>query len=798
MIFRPVTLLIFLIFTSVLLAENTDNCADETPVITIPFITTWQTDNPGNSADNQIIIPTFSGETYNYDVDWGDATTSTGETGNATHTYATPGTYTVTITGTFPRIYFNGELDSRKLLTIENWGNNQWTSMENAFEECYNLEMTNAGIDNPDLTGVTSMANMFRRAILFNGDITGWNVSNVTDMNNMFTSANSFNQDISSWDVGNVTDMSYMFLSALTFDQNIGGWNVSNVNNMQGTFQRAADFNQDLDAWNTANVTTMESMFADAADFNQDLNNWNVANVTTMERMFESADRFNGTITAWDVGNVENFHRTFREAADFNMNIGAWNVISATNMSLMFQNANSFDQNIGNWNVSSVTDMSGMFSVTDVFNQDIGSWDVSNVTNMADMFEAAQLFNQDIGGWNVGNVTNMSQMFRVLSSQTSFFDQDIGGWNVSSVTDMNGMFTYARNFNQNISNWNVSNVTNMAGMFFGASAFNQDIGTWDVSNVTDMGRALVSGPNVFIGGMFENAIAFDQNLENWNVENLADADHMFDGATLSTANYDALLIGWNAQNLLANLDFHGGNSQFCAGEAARNTMTSTDNWTIVDAGLGCPSPDFVTTWQTTTANESITIPTTGPGYNYTVDWGDGSTPTTETGDATHTYAAAGTYTVSITGDFPRIFINTNTGSTALEMANAAKIQTIEQWGDNIWSSMASAFEGAINLQGNFTDVPDLSNVTSLNHMFRNASSFNSAIDNWDTSNITDMGFTFANANSFNQNIGNWNVNNVTNMEFMFANAGVFDQEFNELEYRKCNQNGKHVCRSQCF
>jgi len=35
---------------------------------------------------------------------------------------------------------------------------------------------------------------------------------------------------------------------------------------------------------------------------------------------------------------------------------------------------------------------------------------------------------------------------------------------------------------------------------------------------------------------------------------------------------------------------------------------------------------FITTWRTTTANESITIPTTDAGYNYTVNRGDG-TPT---------------------------------------------------------------------------------------------------------------------------------------------------------------------------
>ena len=39
------------------------------------------------------------------------------------------------------------------------------------------------------------------RAILFNQDISGWNVLNVTNMNNMFSSASSFDQDISGWNV---------------------------------------------------------------------------------------------------------------------------------------------------------------------------------------------------------------------------------------------------------------------------------------------------------------------------------------------------------------------------------------------------------------------------------------------------------------------------------------------------------------------------------------------------------------------------------------------------------------------
>ena len=100
------------------------------------FITTRKTDNNGNSNSDQITIPTFNAETYNYDVDWGDGNSDTGITGDATHTYAAVGTYTVTITGTFPRIYFNNSGDKEKLLTIENWGSQSWASIVNAFYGC--------------------------------------------------------------------------------------------------------------------------------------------------------------------------------------------------------------------------------------------------------------------------------------------------------------------------------------------------------------------------------------------------------------------------------------------------------------------------------------------------------------------------------------------------------------------------------------------------------------------------------------------------------------------------------------
>jgi len=269
----------------------------------------------------------------------------------------------------------------------------------------------------------------------------------------------------------------------------------------------------------------------------------------------------------------------FSGATAFNQPIGSWDVSNVTNMGLMFIEATSFNQPIGFWDVSNVTEIPGMFFYASSFNQPIGNWDVSNVTNMDSMFRGAYAFNQPIGSWNVSNVNNLRLMF----FDASTFNQPIGSWNVSNVTNMNALFggyDATTSFNQPIGSWNVSNVTNMQAMFANATAFNQPIGSWNVSNVTNM---IV---------MFLGATAFNQPIGSWNVSNVFSMYDMFMNAGLSTANYDDLLIGWstigpNESPLQQNVVFSGGNSNYCNGETARNSIISNYGWTITDAGLNC-------------------------------------------------------------------------------------------------------------------------------------------------------------------------------------------------------------------
>jgi surface protein len=272
------------------------------------FITTWKTDNDGDSNDDQITITTATSD-QNYTVDWGDDSQDTDVTGNTTHTYASAGSYVVVITGDFKNIKFTSDSDSEKLLSVEQWGDIQWSTMSSAFRYSTNLVLN--ATDAPDLSQVTDMSYMFEEATKFNGDISLWDVSSVTTMKSMFEGATNFNGDISLWDVSSVTNMSYMFEEATNFNGDISLWDVSSVTSMYGMFSSATRFNQDIGNWTVSSVTDMYNMFLNARNFNQDIGDWDVSSVTSMTNMFYGVRNFNSDISGWNVSSVTSMGAMF-------------------------------------------------------------------------------------------------------------------------------------------------------------------------------------------------------------------------------------------------------------------------------------------------------------------------------------------------------------------------------------------------------------------------------------------------------------------------------------------------------
>ena len=362
-----------------------------------------------------------------------------------------------------------------------------------------------------------------------------------TDMSGMYMGVTDFDNvvgDITSWNTSCITSMTSM-LRGTDFNQDISGWDTSSVTDMSGMFIDTPTFNQPIGSWDVGQVTDMNAMFAGATSFNQNLSNWNTISVTTMGNMFNGDTDFNGDITNWNTGQVMNMENMFL--------------------------ATSFNQDISGWDTSQVTNMAGMFRGSD-FNQDISGWDTSQVTNITWMF-LGSVYNQPIGSWNTSQVTDMSYMF----NNDHVFNQDISGWDTSHVTSMRGIFSGDWAFDQPIGSWNTSSVTDMYGMFI-ASNFNQDISGWDTSQVTDM------------GGTFALS-NFNKDISSWDIGNVLSMFNMFNMVTLSTENYDSILLGWSNQSVQDNVTFNAGSSQYSwQGKINRDILTDLHGWVITDGG----------------------------------------------------------------------------------------------------------------------------------------------------------------------------------------------------------------------
>ncbi len=223
-----------------------------------PFITTWKTDNPGNSCNSCVTISTITNG-YNYEVDWdNDGIYETQNlTGSIVHNFGTPGTYTIRIRGDFPRIVLKSD-DPKKIVSIDQWGDIQWKSMNNAFS--YTNDLIINATDSPDLSLVTDISSMFKFSNFANEDLSNWDVSNVIDMRNMFAST-KFNGDISNWDVSSVQHFDGMFENAEVFDQSLENWTFryyTSIDNMlSNTNLSVENYDNTLIGWASQNITNL-------------------------------------------------------------------------------------------------------------------------------------------------------------------------------------------------------------------------------------------------------------------------------------------------------------------------------------------------------------------------------------------------------------------------------------------------------------------------------------------------------------------------------------------------------------
>jgi surface protein len=294
------------------------------------------------------------------------------------------------------------------------------------------------------------------------------------------------------------------------------------------------------------------------------------SSVTTLSTVFSNCSKLNDiNLTYWNTSNVTNMNSLFQSCVAFNRNLGNWNTSNVTTMTSMFQGATNFNNennsSMNSWDVSKVTNFSNLFNGATSFNGDLSNWQlVASNVNCTSMFQGASTFNQDIGSWNTSGIINMEAMFFLSTNFNNNGSSSISGWNTSNVTTMRNMFRQC-NFNQPIDSWNVSKVTNMENIFYFAPLFNQPLTNWNLA-----GLNINSALDNFMGGKTGSN-------------------------SYSTANYDALLIGWNNNKLLAangvanwrtDLRPNFGGAKYTAGGAAATARAAlvSYGWTITDGG----------------------------------------------------------------------------------------------------------------------------------------------------------------------------------------------------------------------
>jgi len=177
---------------------------------------------------------------------------------------------------------------------------------------------------------------------------------------------------------------------------------------------------------------------------------------------------------------------------------------------------------------------------------------------------------------------------------------------------------------------------------------------------------------------------------------------------------------------------------------------------------------------------AASLPISGAQAGTIIDWGDGNvqTLTASATSISHTYAAAGVYTVTITGPHTGIWNqeSENTFRTNLiEMRQIASTVTNLSWLFRCYNGFTWGCGKLSPTAMANSATWDTSAVTSMEGTFAFAMRLiPRGIGNWDTSAVTNMRYLFgqtydglADPPAIPESIGNWDTSAVTNMNQVF-------------------------------
>lgn len=127
---------------------------------------------------------------------------------------------------------------AKQLLRVTDWGDVQWSSMEEAFAKCENL--TAANIGQPKLENVTNCNKMFAGCKRFNSNLNTWDMTHVEFLEKIFDGCDVYNQPMQSWKLKNVKKISLGAVKAFSlanYEKTLIGWANNTETNTNVMFE---------------------------------------------------------------------------------------------------------------------------------------------------------------------------------------------------------------------------------------------------------------------------------------------------------------------------------------------------------------------------------------------------------------------------------------------------------------------------------------------------------------------------------------------------------------------------------
>lgn len=531
-----------------------------------------------NYASGFTVTLPLSG-TCNFIVDWGDG--AVGQITSPTdvdriHTYASGGTYTITMTGTLQG--FNGATAGmyEYIISVEQWGRTGFTYITmgvGGTTSCKRLVYTKGKL----ITSQTTFAYMFLGcSALTSCDVSEWDVSAITDFglanwtSGMFSGCTALTSlDCSNWVFSTSSPVRFSAVfsgcSNLTTIGSTSAWNTSKFYSISAAFSGCAKLTTssiDVSAWDTSNITTLMATFANCYKLTAiDVSSWNVTKCTQFGYVwgvgtFENCIKLTSLdLSGWVINTTSNVSmgRLVKNCTVLTTvgTISGWNMSKVTYLNSMFMFCPTLTSiTLTNWNVSACTDFQNMFlGCTNAATIDVSGWTLNTTAAsvlVQNMFSGCTaLTSLDVTSWNTSKVTNTAGMFQGCNNTSFTSITGISGWDMSANTNMYNMFYGCTKLTTlDVSAWNVANVTRMTGVFTNCSSLATiNVNSWNVTKCTDFGALHETG-------MFQSCVALTSlDLSGWVLNTSANVTFrgFLNGCTSLTSVGD--LSGWNTSKV---------------------------------------------------------------------------------------------------------------------------------------------------------------------------------------------------------------------------------------------------------